>query len=187
MSGRLFWIFTALCVGIAVHLATVLYGPGLAFNRKLNAVAAAQKPNHFFLMVPEAQSGFLPTSSDKDIVGLCLIDLSHGKVTVNAHVPQSFWNFTIYNTRGQQVYAINDAEAGADTFTVEVASAKSLIEQLRGKPEADDAGKITNSGWHAEINGTSALAVMWLSVPNAAQRKMIEDEVMKTNCAGSAS
>lgn len=185
MISRLFWVITALFVGVAVHLTTILYLPGLTFNRKLNIYSAGHKANSFFLMAPETQSGFLPTATAQDIVGLCLIDLSKGKILVNAHVPQSFWNFTIYNSGGQQVYAINDVEAGAGTFNVEISQAKSIIEQLRGKPEPDDIGKITNSGWHAEVSGTKALAVLWLPVPNASKRQALEDEVKKTNCEGS--
>ena len=184
MIGRLFWIVTASFAALAAHLATILYVPGISFNRNLNAISAGQKANSFFLMAPESQPGFLPIATTQDIVGLCLIDLSQGKVVVKAHVPQSFWNFTIYNSSGLQVYAINDAEAGAGEFSVEIAQAKGIIEQVRGKPEPDDIGKITNSGWHAEVTGNNGLAVLWLPVPDPVRRKALEAEVKKTDCAG---
>jgi len=184
MIGRLFWMATALFAGIAAHLATVLYLPGYAFERKLASYSTGQKPNSFFLLPPESQMGLLPTVTSKDIVGLCLIDLSKSKVTVNAHVPQSLWSFTVYNTAGQQVYAINDVEAGAESFTVELTKAKGIIEQVRGKQEPDDAGKITNSGWHAEVAGDKALAVLWLPVQDPTQRKALEAVVKATNCVG---
>lgn len=185
MIGRMFWLVTALFAGIAVHLTTVLYLPGFSFERKLNSVSVGQKANSFFLMAPESQSNFLPTATARDIVGLCLLDFSKGKVVVNAHVPLSFWNFTIFNSSGQQVYAINDVEAGSGTFSVELTKAKSLIEQVRGKPDPEDAGKITNSGWHAEVAGDKALAVLWLPVRDPLQRKAMEKEVKETNCNGS--
>ncbi len=184
MIGRLFWIMLALCAGVAAHIATVLYWPSATFDRRLSAYASGQKPNRFFLLPPEIQSGFLPTATGQDIVGLCMIDLAKGKVVINARVPQSLWAFTVYNMAGLQVYAINDVEAGAETFTVELAKAKGLLEQVRGKPEAEDTGKIANSGWHAEITGDKALAVLWLPVPDRVQRKAMELMVKETNCGG---
>jgi uncharacterized membrane protein len=183
MMGRLFWIVTALFTAVAVHIATVLYLPGFSFNRKLNAYATGQKPNSFFLMAPETQSGFMPTAAAQDIVGLCLLDLSRGKVTVNAQVPQNLWTFTVYNPSGLQIYSINDVEAGTGAFRVELTQAKSIIEQVRGRPDPEDAGKITNSGSHAEVVGDKALAVLWLPVPDASQRKSLEAVVKKTECA----
>ena len=182
MIGRMFWLVAALFAGIAAHLATILYAPGFTFERKLNVISTGHKTNSFFLMTPDTQTGFLPTATAEDIVGLCLLDLSKGKVTVNAHVPQSFWNFAIYANSGQQVYAINDVEAGADTFSVELTKAKSLLEQVRSNAEPDDAGKIANSGWHAEVPGEKALAVLWLPVRDQSQRKSLEEKVKQTNC-----
>jgi len=182
MIGRMFWLVTALFAGIAAHLATILYAPSLTFERKLDVIAAGHKPNSFFLMTPNTQAGFLPSSTAEDIVGLCMIDLSKGKVVIDAHVPQSFWNFSIYGSSGQQIYDINDVEAGADSFSVELTKAKSLIEQVRSNADPDDAGKIANSGWHAEVPGEQALAVLWFPVRDQTQRKTLEDEVKQTNC-----
>ena len=184
MIGRMFWLVTALFAGVAAYLATILYAPSLTFERKLTVTATGHKPNSFFLMTPSTQTGFLPTATAEDIVGLCLLDLSKGKVVINAHVPQSFWDFTIYGSSGQQVYAINDVEAGADTFSVELTKAKSLIEQVRSNADPEDVGKIANSGWHAEVPGDRALAVLWFPVRDQTQRKTLEDEVKQTNCNG---
>jgi len=184
MIGRMFWIVTALFAGIAAHLATVLYWPSITFDHKLGVLASGHKPNSFFLMAPETPVGLLPTAATQDIIGLCVLNLAKGKVVINAHVPQSFWTFTIYDSAGQQIYTINDVEAGADSFTVELTKAKGVLEQVRGKQDPDDVGKIQNVGWHAEVTGEKALAVLWLPVPDPNQRKTLEDVLNKTICSG---
>ena len=50
---RVFWVVTALVLGFAVHLATVLYLPGLTFQRSLARATTGASTNHFFVMAPE--------------------------------------------------------------------------------------------------------------------------------------
>jgi uncharacterized membrane protein len=101
---------------------------------------------------------------------------------IKPHVPQSLWTFAIFNKDGQQVYGLNDVEAGSGGFAVELSQAKSILQQIRGSAEPDDAAAIANVGWHAQVAGTRALAVLWAPVPDPARRKEIEDAMKETEC-----
>jgi uncharacterized membrane protein len=181
MMGRVFWIFTAAVLGLAIHLATVLYVPGVTFARNLSRLTAGAGSNSFFVMKPDAQSALVPMASAQDIVGLCLLDLSKGAVTVSAHVPKSLWDFAIYSESGQQSYGINDVQANGN-FKVDVTKSKSLLQQINGKPEAEDATQIADVGWHAEILETKGIAVLWVPVPDALQRPALEKIVAESHC-----
>ncbi|MEP6827077.1 MAG: hypothetical protein ABJA10_03290 [Aestuariivirga sp.] len=182
MTGRLFWLFTAAFLGLAVHLATILYLPGLSFGRNLGQVTGHQASNSFFVMKPEAQVNLLPMATTQDIVGLCLVDISKGNVIISAHGLNQLWSLVIYQTSGQQVYGINDVEAGTGDFSVELSKSKSLLQQLSGKPEAEDAKVIENIGWHAELSEDTAIAVLWMPVPDALQRPALENIAKATIC-----
>jgi len=180
--GRVFWLMTAAVLGFAVHLATVLYLPGLTFQRSLTRATAGAGSNHFFVMAPEAQASLVPMASPQDIVGLCLLNLSKGPVVILAQVPHGLWNFAIYSASGQQTYGINDVQAGGGSFTVDVSKSKSLLQQLSGKAAPEDAGQIANVGWHAEIAEANGIALLWVPVPDALQRPQLEKIVGLTRC-----
>ncbi|MDE2383054.1 MAG: hypothetical protein KGO53_00430 [Alphaproteobacteria bacterium] len=182
MMGRLFWPLTAAFFGLAVHLVTVLYMPGLMFQRSLSRLTEGAKPNSFFVMKPENQSSLVPTATAQDIVGLCLLDFAKGTVVISAHVPQTLWRLAIYSQSGQQVYGINDVQAGSGGFSVEVARAKSLLQQITGKPDAEDAAQIENVGWHAEVPEAKGIAVLWVPVPDALQRNALESALKDISC-----
>ena len=184
MTARLFWLFTAGFLAVAVHIATIIYLPGISFSRNLAQATGQAARNSFFVMKPELQVGLLPTVTTQDLVGLCLVDISKGDVTIAAHGLSQLWSLAIYKTSGQQVYAINDVEAGTEDFTVELSKAKSLLQQLSRKPDAEDAKLIENIGWHAELNENTAIAVLWMPVPDALQRPALEETVKATSCKG---
>jgi uncharacterized membrane protein len=182
MMMRLFWLATAAVLGLAVHLATILYVPGLTFQHNLRKLTDAAPDNSFFLMKPEAQGALLPTASPQDVVGLCLVDVKDGKVTLSSHMPRGQWMLTIYGASGEQVYSINDVEAGSGAFNIELAPAKGLIEQLRGKAEKEEAGQFENVGWHAELNEQRGVAVLWVPVADTLRRPAIEAAISATHC-----
>jgi len=183
MIGRLFWLLTMACVAIAAHLVTVLYAPGFSFERSVARAGSGHTTNSFFILKPELQGALVLSASEQDIVGLCLVDLSKGNIVFSATVPAGLWTLAVYAESGQQVYGINDLEAGALHFSVELAKAKSVIQQLTKKPDAEDATAIDSVGWHAEVNGKNAVAVLWVPVPDAARRGTVEAQVMGTSCA----
>ncbi len=182
MIGRLFWVFTALFLGAAVHLGYVLFAPSYIFRHGLASLTENAAPNQFFLMNPETQTKLLPTASAEDIVGLCLLDLDQGRVIISANVPNSLWTLSIYSQSGQQVYAINDAEAGTRNFSIELKRAKALLQQLTSKGDTEEAGQIENVGWHAEIYDRRGIAVLWVPVPDQWRRGEIEAAIKGTNC-----
>jgi uncharacterized membrane protein len=182
MMGRLFWLITAGFLGLTVHLATILYFPGLTFQHRVKQVASDAKSNTFFLMKPEVQASLVATATAEDVVGLCLLDVSAGKVALSARMPRGQWALTIYGASGEQVYGLNDVEAGTGNFTIELSPAKSILEQLRGKSDKDEAGQIENVGWHAELNERRGVAVLWAPVTDPTRRAEIEAALSSTRC-----
>jgi len=182
MMGRLFWPVTALFLGAAFHLAYVLFAPSILFHRQLISLTGNAASNTFFLMPPETQAKLVPAATAKDIVGVCLLDLAQGKVVFSANVPKSLWTLSIYSQSGQQIYSINDSEAGTTSFAIELKRAKTFLQQVTGKAEPDDAGQIQNVGWHADVNDRQGIVVLWVPVDDAARRGALEAALKSTKC-----
>jgi uncharacterized membrane protein len=180
--SRLFWPITAAFLAVAVHLAYVLFAPSLMFQRKLASLTENAAANSFFVMLPDAQVKLVPTASAQDIVGLCLLDLAPGRVIFSGSVPRSLWTLSIFSQSGQQVYAINDAEAGTTQFVIELKRAKGILEQLRGKNEQEEPGQIQNVGWHADLNERRGVVVLWVPVDNPSRRAGMEAALKTTKC-----
>jgi uncharacterized membrane protein len=180
--SRVFWPITALFLAVAVHLAYVLFAPSLMFQRNLAGLTGNAAANTFFVMAPEVQVKLVPSASAQDIVGLCLLDLAPGRVVFSASVPKSLWTLSIFSQSGQQVYSINDAEAGTTEFAIELKRAKGIIEQLRGKNDQEEPGQIQNVGWHADLNDRRGVVVLWVPVDDASRRAGMEAALKTTKC-----
>lgn len=182
MTGRFFWLVTMAAMGAAVYLSTVLYMPGMLFKHTLNNATAGVQPNSFAIMKPEQQTALLSTATRHDIVGLCLVDLSQGKVVIQASVPEGLWTFSVFDATGRQVYGINDAEAASGTFNVELSRARSVLQQLTSRADQDDAANIQNVGWHAELSESTGVVVIWVPVSDELRRPELERVVKATRC-----
>jgi uncharacterized membrane protein len=183
MMARLFWPITAFFIGVVVHLSYVLFAPSILFQRSLASLTNNAAANTFFVMAPEAQVKLVPGASAQDIVGLCLLDLSAGKITFAANVPKSLWTIAIFSQSGQQVYSINDVEAGTSQFSIELKRAKGILQQLTGKSDQqEEAGQIQNVGWHAEMNDRRGVVVLWVPIEDLAKRASMELALKSTKC-----
>jgi uncharacterized membrane protein len=178
--GRVFWIITAAFFGVAVHICYVLFAPGITFEKTLSAIMRDQGDNTFAVVDPAVQTKLVQGASSSDVVGLCKLNLSVGKLLLNADLPATYWTLTVYDGEGQQVYALTDAQSGAQQFTVDFTKAKGLTEQLFGKGDPEDVGE--NLGWHAEVAGQKGLVVIWVPVSDPLLRPGVADLVKKTKC-----
>ena len=183
--GRVFWIITAALFGIAVHICYVLFAPGLTFEKTLSTIMQDHGDNNFAVLDPDVQGKLVQGAAPSDVVGLCKLNLLAGKLLLNADLPATYWTLTVYDGEGQQVYALTDAQSGAQQFTVDFAKSKGLTEQLFGKGDPEDVGE--NLGWHAEVAGQKGLVVIWVPVSDALLRPSVVDLVKKTKCGPAAS
>ena len=184
--GRVFWIITAAFIAIAVHISYVLFVPSVAFEKRLSLMMQGQDDNSFAVLDPAVQGTLVQGASPADVVGLCRLNLAAGKLFLNADLPSTYWTLTVYDSAGQQVYALTDAQSGGHQFTVDFSRSKSLSDQLFGKGDAEDALVGDNLGWHAEVSGQKGLAVIWVPVSDALLRPAVADLVKKTKCGPAA-
>jgi uncharacterized membrane protein len=179
---RVYWFFVAAIVAAAVHLSYVLYMPGLLFQKKLLAETDGKPSNSFFVVAPSQVSLLFPAATANDVVGVCKFDLGAGKLVLTAQLPRSYWTLSIYTQSGRQIYSLDDVQAGSNSFTVDLSTAKTVWQQVFSKNETDDGGQIENLGWKVETTERRGIAVVWIPLADPLMRANIENTIMASKC-----
>ncbi len=180
--GKLFWLLTVSMIAVVVHISYVLFAPAMLFQQKLYQATEGRPDNSFFILTPEKQTQLFPAATVKDVVGVCKYDLGAGQLILSATLPKTFWTMAIYTQSGKQVYALDDAQAGSNAFSIELSRAKTLFEQVISTGEADDAGQIENLGWRAETTERRGLAIVWIPLSDELLRKPVETIIKDSTC-----
>ena len=178
--ARLYWIVIALIIAIATHAAFVLFVPSYRFAQSMAKMAGGNGSNKFFILDAADRSRLFPDLPMQSVIGVCLFDVSESDVTLKADLPDGFWLTTIYTSRGQPIYSVNNRQSGSNEFAVSLSKAPGLIEMIvqatdKERPEID-------SGWTVSSTEPRGLAVVWYPLTDEAQRDTISTAMSRTRC-----
>lgn len=182
MRRHLFWLITASILGLACHVAYLLFVPSRNFSAAIDTALGADHDDGFVLLDATAQLKLVPFASSEHVVGICKFSVADGPIKVTATMPQSFWSFAVYTIRGRQVYAINDTQADTKTFSVELSQDEGLLSQIIGTGEDTNDVLSDNIGWRIAITENQGLAILWLAVADPLLRKEAEAVVRQSRC-----
>jgi uncharacterized membrane protein len=181
MKHHLFWAVVALALAVAAHAAFALYAPGWWFSRQIERLAAEHGRNSFFVMTPEQQSELFPGLPRSGVAGLCLFDVTKGDVSFTADLPQGLWVTSIYTRHAEPIYAVNNRQSGADSFTLRLSLAPGLIDQILGTAPKDSLEDLA-SGWTVMSPEPAGLAVVWYPAPEAGVRAAAAEAMARSRC-----
>lgn len=181
MMRLLFWAFTAMVLGIAAHVATLLFAPRYTLERSLQ-VSLDGAPNSFTVLTRAAQAELLPDYPSDAVFGICRYDLSKGSVTLNANMPDRFWALAVYAADGQTLYTVNDRQSGVNNFTLKLVRAPGLLEAFTVK---DDEDQVTDQAWKVASPEKRGVALVWVPFSDPAQRASLSAALAQSNCSAS--
>jgi uncharacterized membrane protein len=183
MRRYLFWLTAALVLGLACHVAYILFVPSRAFNATMDAALGKTGTNSFTIMDVETHMKLMPFASRHHVVGVCKFDLAKGPVRLNASVPEAYWTLAVYTVRGQQVYSINDTQADTNTFGVDLSrSGGFLANVLGGGEDVADIGS-DDLSWQVSMTDRQGLAIIWVALADPVFRPEAEAVLRKSSCA----
>ncbi|MFM8746795.1 MAG: hypothetical protein ACKOED_09030 [Aestuariivirga sp.] len=185
MKRHLFWALVALAAGLAAHAAFALYVPAWWFGRQVERLAREHGRNSFFVMTPERQSELFPGLPRSGVAGLCIFDVTDGKVTFTADLPPGLWVASIYTRHAEPIYAVNNRQSGADSFTLRLSLAPGLLDQILGSAATDSLEDLA-SGWTVMSPEPTGLAVLWYPAPEAGVRAAAAAAMARSRCGASA-
>lgn len=114
------WLLRIMVVGLIagiVHIAAVLSVP--AFSPHNPALVAAQDlPLNQMAMLsiePDNEAPFALENPDMAIA-VCRFDARKAPVRIQGPLPDAFWSLTIYDDKGKNVFALNQAQKVFEAF-----------------------------------------------------------------------
>jgi uncharacterized membrane protein len=181
-----YWIIVATVLAVVVHIVTLVFVPGLIFERNLNRLAADIPDNKFFLLPREAQLKIFPEYPADAIFGLCRFDLTAGPVDLNANLPHTFWTLTVYSKSGKTLYTVTDGQSGTDTFNLKLTVAPGLLDVFSAKGDDDD-DPVSSSGWKVLSSDVRGFALFWVPSYDEAMRENLSETLSKSSCSRASS
>jgi uncharacterized membrane protein len=177
---RLFWIAATLVFAAVVHIAYVLYAQRIEMNGFINeAVASAEQSP----VSGEAALKVLPNGLSQNAVAyMCSFDLANGAFQFSASMPEGLWVVSVYTSAGENIFAVNDQQAGTQAFTITVKQQRALGGLFAPGDETGRAGE----EWHVESAEQKGLVLIWADVDQGAKRPHIEEALRKSVCRNGA-
>jgi uncharacterized membrane protein len=118
MNGRLFWLTAALLVGIAAHIAYILFVPRTQMDAKMSDFTALAGTNKLVVVEPDVLATVLPGADPGLAHAVCVFDLASGPVLIKAAVPAGYWLISFYAPNGDSFYSLNDRQADVRTLNL---------------------------------------------------------------------
>jgi uncharacterized membrane protein len=181
MRGWLFWIVSGFVLAVVVHLSYVLVGTRFALQDMITSEAQAAASGELTLLSPEEQLRLLGESKAEAVAGRCLFDLDNGPLAIDAAMPSSFWTLTIYAQSGEEIYSLNDRQAGTNRFRLTVKPAAGILSFLTSDPPETKPSE--NEGWSVEMNGKRGFAVFWAVVDQPQMQQSVARELARSTCS----
>jgi uncharacterized membrane protein len=178
MSGRLFWVTAAVLLGIAVHIAYVLFVPRTQMDGKMAEFTGIAGTNKLVVVEPEALEGVVPVADLALVYAVCVFDVSAGPVTVKAHVPVGYWLISFFAANGDGFYSLNNRQADLRRLNLRVVS--------KDSPPADetDASPQVGEGNEIAVRSPSqqGLVLLRARVRTPALRTRVKAELAASVC-----
>jgi uncharacterized membrane protein len=162
-----------------VHISYVLYAQRLELNGFIKAAAASSEHTR---LSSEVALKILPAGLAQDAAAyMCPYDVTNGSFQFNASMPEGLWVVSIYTSAGDNIFAVNDQQAGAQAFTITVKKQRGLGGIFAPGDEAGRAG----DEWHVESAEPKGLVLVWAAIDQDAKRPRIEQALQKSACKDS--
>jgi len=144
MSGRLFWFTAALLLGLAVHLAYILFVPRQQMEARMAQFSALAGVNKLAVLEPRVLDRILPEADPALAYAACVFDLSPGPVVVKATIPAGYWLVSVYAPNGDSFYSLNSRQADVKTLDLVIRNQASAAgDQSGSAPQAGADSQVT--------------------------------------------
>jgi uncharacterized membrane protein len=182
--SKVFWFVLSSLIALAVHISYVLFVPAMQFQSRINDLVPNDGKSQWRVIADSERYNLLPGFSGSGLAAACPLDVSKGTMELELNVPKDYWVLSIYSQSGKQVYALNDKQAGAETFSIVVSRTKSIVDQVFNAAEPEDkVASITNAAWNVSLPDRRGVAVLWIPTGSdgmrSAHTKLVEKSVCK--------
>lgn len=192
MARLIFWLFAAILLGAATHLGVVLFSPGVSMASVMKRFHTAAPSNAMTVLGADVVGTVLRENNPDIVYAVCPYDLSGGDLLVDASIPEFYWALSIYSDRGDNVYTLNDQQAGVSHLRFRLQLERPVLdlqELVAGDEEEEEAAelKIQTKDDTVLVKSPSEVGVVILRafLPDQAYRARVTEQLAASSCAAS--
>lgn len=176
MRSWIYWGVATLMLATIVHLAMVLFAPVFDVGRRMAQFETAAPLNSLQKIDAVSSAGSILVEPSPDIsYAFCRFDVSKGPLKIEANIPPSYWSVSVYSDTGDNIYTINDAQAGIGRLRLLIVRAGSGQSDLAAPhPERNTLGFASTA--------KSGLIIFRGFVPDMSMRGIIDNAVSSAQC-----
>ncbi|WP_137389943.1 DUF1254 domain-containing protein [Rhodoligotrophos defluvii] len=140
--GRIFfWGAAVLLLALATHLGAVLFSPAVSMTSAMERAFAVTPVNAMTVLDEEIVGNVLREANPDLVYAVCPYDLRHGALSIDAHIPEFYWSISLYTVQGDNIYTLNDEQAGVSNlrFRLELEKPTLDIEKVIGSEAEEEA------------------------------------------------
>lgn len=122
-------LLTGFVGAIIVHIVQTFMMPHVAVNNAWARLAAKSITSGFSLINAKSELGKTMLVNDPNFVtGACMFSLNDGPIVIEGPEAPSFWSLSIYNSKGENIYSLNDRLTGTGKLNILIANPVQIIE-----------------------------------------------------------
>ncbi len=177
MGRILFWAIATVMLAGATHLAVVLFTPDISMASLIGRITAATAVNRMVVLEPEETATLVHEINPDLAYAVCPYDIADNDLQITLEIPDTYWSISIYNERGDNIYTLNDRQAGASYLVLRLVQKASASDETLVPSLTEGNAVVVRT---SSLRGVIMLRAM---VPNGAYRQRIRDTLNASRCA----
>ncbi|MGF7160283.1 putative membrane protein [Rhodoligotrophos appendicifer] len=193
MGRFAFWCIAVLLLAATTHLAVVLFTPGISMESIIGRVFTTAPLNSMVVLEADATPTILREANPDLVYAVCPYDISVQPLSISTKIPEFYWSISIYSDRGDNVYTLNDQQAGVSAldFRLELEPPTLDLTQLVASDEEEEATKeaavaAADNIVHLETPTERGVVLLRAFLPDPAYRSRVTAALQASSCAPAA-
>lgn len=176
MGRTLFWILATAILAAASHLAVVLFTPDVSMASLVERIRTATAVNRMVVLEHWEVGGLIHEPNPDLAYAVCPYDITGGDLQVRLEIPDTYWSVAVYSERGDNIYTLNDRQAGTSY----------LVLRLLRTGTAPEAGLapdlLTTGSVVVQTDSLRGIVMLRTLIPSSAYRKRATEILEASSC-----
>ncbi|WP_342642885.1 DUF1254 domain-containing protein [Rhodoligotrophos ferricapiens] len=189
MARLAFWSTAVILLALATHLASVLFSPAVSMASTLERIFSIAPVNRMTVLDQEVMGNVVRELNPDLVYAICPYDIGSHPLAIEAHIPDFYWSISVYSAKGDNVYTLNDQQAGVSIlrFRLALDQAGFSLEEMVADSEAEEEAAEAEAAKGDDtvvINTPTAQGVILLRafMPDPAYRGRLTDALAASSC-----
>ena len=140
MMRGLYWVVATGILAVVVHLGVVIFVPGVDSGQKMAQLEAAGKVNMLHRLASSGDKVTPLTEPSPDLAyAFCKFDIRERPLLIEGKIPPTYWSVSVYSETGDNIYTLNDKQAGVPSIKLVVVNEDAEIEPSNSGDRPEDA------------------------------------------------